>query len=546
MQLRVVLDSVNENELIERKQNVKYDTFDLNKYKEMFQQLLESKHIYGSFDHIHWELPCNISDYSIIIKFDIEVYQEFNIALKAYSIVRLLSGRTPVTVYNEVALIKKAILKGHGLSNLEKLEAFLEKQNQLYSYQGYQMAIDLKRFVSFYNINNSNKIIDICNNQQMYVKTNRNLPNFGDVMIFDDIVNDYFQNYPVEETLEYLPIMIWWLLTNILPMRPSEFLSLKKDCLELDANRNSPYRIRIPRIKNNVNSSNFKGFQDIIDIDEKAYRFIEDAIQKLNVIDSESEYLFPIELLLVFRKVKMNKKNERINRRDFDLLKKDFYENVVEDIYGKYDLDRIKSGDTRHFAIINMALQGFNMLSIARMAGHDEIRSQHSYYSHAEHFSQSYVYRMAQKRLESQTSNKMNNGIIGWKRYVYDKGKTVNIDEADFNEIVGRVKFGYCMEKQSIFPSTCIESCKFCSNFTFKPAVNEQNEAINWLADSSKSLDKKIRESIELMRDLSKSFIRGNDDLLKSTSKDLLTYMDMKTLIDSNLMEVEAFDKKYE
>src|SRR5699024_1643430 len=104
MQLRVVLGSVNENEVIERKQNVKYDTFDLNKYKEMFQQLLESKNIHGSFDHVHWELPCNISDYLIIIKFDIEIYQEFNLALKAYSIVRLLSGRTPITVYNEVAL----------------------------------------------------------------------------------------------------------------------------------------------------------------------------------------------------------------------------------------------------------------------------------------------------------------------------------------------------------------------------------------------------------------------------------------------------------
>lgn len=550
MQLKVALGSINSNEVIERKQNVKYDTFDLNKYKEMFQQLLEGKHIYGSFDHIHWELPCNISNHLIIIKFDIEVYKEFNLALKAYSIVRLLSGRTPITVYNEVALIKKAILECHGLSDIQKLEAFLEKQNQLHSYQAYQIAIDLKRFVSFYNISNSNKIIDVCNNQQMYVKTNRNLPHFEDVMIFDDIVNDYFQYHPVKETLEFLPIMIWWLLTNIIPMRPSEFLSLKKDCLEFNANKNAPYHIKIPRIKNNTNLSHIDNPQDIVEIDEKAYNFIENAIQQLNIIDSTSEYLFPIELLFAFRKVKMNKKNERINRRDFDLLKKDFYEKVVEGIYGKYDLERIKSADTRHFAIINMALQGFNMLSIARMAGHGEIRSQYSYYSHAEHFSQSYVYRMAQKRLESQTSNKINNGIIGWKRYVYDKGKTVNVGDADLNDIVGRVKFGYCMEKQSVFPSTCIESCKLCPNFAFNPAVNEQNEAIDWLADSSKSLDRKIRESIELMRDLSmnltKSFIRGNNDLLKSTSKNLLTYMDMKTMIDSNLMEVEAFDKEHE
>lgn len=549
MQIKVALESVNENEVIESKQNVKYDTFDLNKYKKMFNQLVESNHIYGSFDQIYLELPCNISDHLIIIKFDIEVYQEFNLALKAYSIVRLLSGRTPITVYNEVALIKKAILESNGLNNLKNLEVLLEKQNQLYSYQGYQMSIDIKRFVSFYNTTKTDKIIDICNNQQLHKKTTRDLPNFEDIMIFDDVVNDYFRKYPTDETLEFLPIMMWWLLTNIIPMRPSEFLSLKKDCLEFNENKLSAYRIRVPRIKNKANSPGGENRYESIEIDEKTYRFIKNAIQQLKSIDSESEYLFPVELLFAYRKVKIPKKNERINRRDFDLLKKDFYEEIVEGIYGKYDLERIKSADTRHFAIINMALQGFNMLSIARMAGHDEIRSQYSYYSHAEHFSQSYVYRMAQKRLESHVSSKMNNGIIGWKRYVYDKGKTVNIDKFDFKRTVGRVKFGYCMEEQSVFPETCIESCKYCSNFAFKPAVNDQKEAMDWLADSSKELEKEIRESIELMRDLSlnlsKTFIRGNDELLKSTSRNLLTYMDMKTMIDSNLMEVEAFDKKY-
>lgn len=548
MQLKVALGSINENESITRKQNVKYDTFDLNKYKEMFYQLVDTNHVYGSFEDIQWELPCNVSDYPIIIKFDIEVYQDYNLAIKAYSVIRLLSGRTPITVYNEVALIKKAILECNGLKDLQKLEALLEIESQLHSYQGYQIAIDLKRFTLFYNTVETEKIIDICNNQQMYKKTSRQLPNFGDVMIFDDIVNDYFQSHPIKQTLEFLPIMLWWLLTNIIPMRPSEFLSLKKNCLEKDENRYSPYRIKIPRIKNNTYKPNSIDIQDTIDIDEKAYNFIRDAIQQLSTIDSDSEYLFPVELLLAFRKVKMNKKNERINRRDFDLLKKDFYEKVVEEIYGKYDLEKIKSGDTRHFAIINMALQGFNMLSIARMAGHGEIRSQYSYYSHADHFAQSYVYRMAQKRLENQVSNKIESGIIGWKRYIYDKGKTINIRESDLKDIVGRVKFGYCMEEQSVFPNTCIESCKYCSNFAFNPAVNEQKEAMEWLANSSKVLEAKIRESIELMRDLSmnlsKSFVQGNDDLLKSTSRNLLTYMDMKTMIDSNLMEVEAFDKK--
>src|SRR5699024_8171574 len=228
--------------------------------------------------------------------------------------------------------------------------------------------------------------------------------------------------------------------------------------------------------------------------------FIKNAIQQLNSIDSQSEYLFPVELLFRYRKVKIPKKNERINRRDFDLLKKDFYEEIVEGTYGKYDLERIKSADTRHFAIINMALQGFNMLSIARMAGHDEIRSQYSYYSHAEHFAQSYIYKLAQKKIENKISDNMTNGIIGWKRYIYDKGKSTDI--ANDKDMVCRIQYGYCTEQKEKFPETCIEYCKFCSKFLFKPSINESDKALQWLSDSSADLERKINESIELMKEI--------------------------------------------
>jgi len=543
MEIRMTIDSLNPNVVIERKQNVKFDTFDLNQYKKMFKQLADNDHIYASFDQVDWNLPCNISDHPITISFDIEVYHKLSLALKAYTVVRLLSGRTPITIYNEVALIKKAILESNGFTSIEKLKVFLEIQNQTHSYQGYQISVDVKRFLSFYKISNSEEVIDICTNHQLLKRTVRELPAFEDIMVFDDVVNNYFQSYPMEETIEFLPIMLWWLLTNVLPLRPSEFLSLEKDCLEYHENYASPYKIRVPRIKNRSNSPGTANREDIIELDERTYMIIKNAIHQLNTIDSKSKYLFPVELLLAFRKIKLEKKNERINRRDFDLLKKDFYEKVVEGIFGKYDLVRIKSGDTRHFAIINMALQGFNMLSIARMAGHDEIKSQYSYYSHAEHFAQSYVYRLAQKKVENKINDEMSSGIIGWKRYVYDKGKTTKIE--GLGDIIGRVRYGYCTERKDVFPETCIEHCEYCSLFSFNPAVNEQAAALAWLSDTSRTLEGKIRESIELMKDLSmnlsKAFRQGNDGLLKSTSRNLLAYMDMKAMVDSKVMGADAF-----
>lgn len=44
-----------------------------------------------------------------------------------------------------------------------------------------------------------------------------------------------------------------------------------------------------------------------------------------------------------------------------------FYKEIVEQMYLQHSLDKISPGDTRHFAIINMFLQGFNVLSIARL-----------------------------------------------------------------------------------------------------------------------------------------------------------------------------------
>ncbi|MEB8127014.1 tyrosine-type recombinase/integrase [Staphylococcus succinus] len=548
MEIKAVVSQFNNNSIIEKRQNVDFNTFNTEEYEDLFKQLSYNESITGSFEQSEWQLSCNINNHYIPIKFDVGIYPEQNLALKKFVINRLLSGRKSLTIYNEVIALKKAMLTSKGFNDTDGLEKLFTKETHYYSYQGYHLLTVVKSFMSFYKITHSKKIISLCNSQLSKNKLQRNLPAFEDIIAFDEIINDYFQNNSTEETLEYLPIKLWWLLTNIIPLRPTEFLSLKKDCLEFNADYISPYRIKVQRIKQKNTDSTAEDQIERIEIDETTYKLIKNIIFQLATVESESKCLLPVELLYAFRQKNYTKKNERINRRDFDLMKKMFYKNIVEAKYGKYNLDRIKSGDTRHFAIINMALQGFNMLSIARMAGHDEIRSQYSYYSHAEHFSQSYVYRMTQNQIENKISNNMDGGIIGWKRYIYDKGRTIDINQYNSDEIVGRVKYGFCTEEKSRFPDTCIEYCKFCPKFAFKPAINEREEAIDWLAQNSDDLSVKIKESIILMRDLSmnlsKTYTQGNDDLLKSTSKQLAAFMDKKAIIDSNLLEDEALERE--
>lgn len=548
MEIKIRVGSFNDDEVVKRKQNIEYETFDIKKYKEMFQQLVEDNYIHGSFDHVRWELPYEIYDYPVTLSYDVEIYPKLNLALKAYSVVRMMSGRSPMTIYNELIVTKKAILASYGFKDINKFESMLVNQCSISSYQGYQIATDVKRFLSFYKADNHLEIVEICESIPSYRETSRDLPLFEDIMIFDDIVNNYFRKYPTDETVQFLPIMMWWILTNVLPMRPSEFLLLEKNCLVEKGSECSPYRITVPRIKNESDSPEFMIRYDTVEIDQNTFNIISQAIQQIEYLGIYSDLLFPVDLLTIFRKKHGNqkKKNKRINLRDFDSLKKKFYEKVAEDTFGQFDLERIKSGDTRHFAIINMCLQGFNMLSIARMAGHEEIGSQYSYYSHAEHFAQSYVYRLAQKKLENKVSKNMSTGIIGWKRYIYDKGKSTTPTNEE--NIVGRVEYGICQERIEVFPNSCIEYCEFCPNYVFNPPVNETTEAIEWLSSSSKTLEVNIRESIEIMKDIStnlaNSLQNANNDVLESTSRKLLTYMDMKATIDSMIMEAGAFDKE--
>ena len=63
-----------------------------------------------------------------------------------------------------------------------------------------------------------------------------------------------------------------------------------------------------------------------------------------------------------------------MNLRNFNDLKDRFYKIIVEEKYGRCNLERVKAGDTRHFAIINMCLQGFSMHNIATLAGHSELK----------------------------------------------------------------------------------------------------------------------------------------------------------------------------
>ncbi|EHL68149.1 hypothetical protein HMPREF1014_04775 [Bacillus sp. 7_6_55CFAA_CT2] len=214
---------------IESIQQISKDDLLLKDYKQIFDDLVESTVIKNkSFADNLWLVYDPLSQLNLQMKFDLISYPQINEHLKYFILLRLISGKTSKTTYDELSVLRKVILESQGFESLVQLKSILVESIKKYKYLGYHMVSVTSNFIDFYRTNNYQEILNICSSMPKQSKVSRDLPNFQDVLELDDVINHYFKNNSVEEIISYIPILVWWLLTNTLPMRPSELLKLKK------------------------------------------------------------------------------------------------------------------------------------------------------------------------------------------------------------------------------------------------------------------------------------------------------------------------------
>jgi hypothetical protein len=154
----------------------------------------------------------------------------------------------------------------------------------------------------------------------------------------------------------------------------------------------------------------------------------------------------------------------------------------MEKRYGYPSSDRLTTGDTRHYAFCNMMLQGFNMLSIARIGGHKTLRMQMHYHAHLEHFAESSVYILSQNHIKP--SKHFSNTSLNKEVEIRSKV----LDKKDFTHLY-EVEHGYCTDH----PSRCkVGDCRFCEFYFFSPVNKEQGR--RWLRDCLQTLKLRMKE----------------------------------------------------
>lgn len=262
-------------------------------YEDLVTVFNEEKLLNNTFKDNEWQLYSRLDSFYRTLNFNLD--DKFNNALKCFILVKMRIGRAASTILGEFYNITDLAIESDNFSNLDKYKKHMEKRVIASKSGNKRIANNLLSFLIFYNDPNLNDYIQYTKTLKYTLKKNTDLPDFNDVLLFDEIVNDYFKHSTAEQHNKYLIVYMWWTITNIIPMRPSEFLPIKKNCLNYDSNSRNPYSMNVPRIKdiNTLHTQELR--EDKVFINKDIYTKITEAMNVFLKVKSDSSFLFSIE-----------------------------------------------------------------------------------------------------------------------------------------------------------------------------------------------------------------------------------------------------------
>ena len=366
----------------------------------------------------------------------------------------------------------------------------------------------------------------------------REIPSYDSILKYDCLIRYFIDTGNIDLRVKYCPILIWWMISTIIPLRPSEFVLLKRNCIY---KKKEKFYIHIERIKSRSDKKNYDvPIMTEFQIPEALFEFIGDFIDYANEIDN-SPYLVSDDFYKGYLKKVTKRNKEKITLQKFNNLFKMFEKEVVEDIYhyeivalGTVEKDnqieKIRLGDTRHLAFMNMLMQGLNPLYIQRIGGHYTLEEQLSYCNHLDTFTSAITYML---------SKMLNN-----KNEVYYRNYSDNIDwglKQTEKELLGakfyqlpKVKDGAGRCTSTNFPMDCrCQECLFCEHF-----IPEKNVAQDYIAELKQSNLQNIEIKKEVLKKLLKEQIKDEKEI-GTVSMNLAALINQEMILNAYTLNLE-------
>ncbi|WBL15221.1 hypothetical protein [Sutcliffiella sp. NC1] len=407
-------------------------------------------------------------------------------------------------------------------------------------------------FIEFYPLLNVDEkyieIIEILYEQNQIDReqkgNKRELGNFESVFKLGEIIDIFWENANSVEKETFFPIILWWRITTIIPLRTNELILTPYNCLKIE---NDNYFLTIRR----TDQKGDNGKKVVTHTIEGDYR-IEDISISKDLYDLILEYMQVVDHY-DFVPNFYNQENSKTERRKFLFSNRSYFERVGNDgakgaiikrsytqdffTYGRlqnllksfyfkvvqnqfnyeviskqqedkeikeYQIELLSLMDTRHHAFINMVLNDIEPLFVKRLGGHSSIESSMHYFSHVDKFVKCFTYSIA-RRLSDQGLFVNNTTELNNNNFNSDFR-----DKLYQNEIhsLKSVSGGKCSSQQS----NDLEDCKVV-NFKCKVGncphfYPDNKEEITKIVSEN---EKTVTREIEALRELVKTYKKVKD-----------------------------------
>lgn len=334
-------------------------------------------------------------------------------------------------------------------------------------------------FFDYSEITNATEYLPVIINLKKkirFIKESRKLPSSKSILEFSFHLENYFidiqkdsnicSELKLKKYLLYSPLLIWWQLTNIIPMRSTEFSIIRRNCI---FKKENSYFIKIPRIKDKIVGTDNIRILNEIEINKNLYTLIENYIDMTNKYGNSKTLISYMSLIYAdfTNQRQMQKKDiSSFNKNNFEKLLARFYKEVIKDYY---DLNieptqKVKPNDTRHFAFISLMMQGINPVEIARLGGHKTIGAQYHYSFHTEYWIDNEVFKLMKNYKNIQNKNHTN--------YIPQEIK-LKAFEKPTSSFRGDLNIGYCSDALQRCEA---DECMLCSHWRIdKEELNENH-----------------------------------------------------------------------
>lgn len=528
------------------KNNIKQHIDDFEKYKN--KGILKN----NKFEDKEWIILAGSRDRIITFEFNetsfkklknrniIELtFDDFIVSIKCY-ILSVIENHTANKFYTLVTKLKLAlkedIFLDKNLKNSSKKKSFLTSYYIIYEYILYLgIYFNNEEFLNDFE----EYYLDYVTDSSKQNKSKRSLPTFDTMFKFNDVIEDFIKTSTGEKREKYFPIILWWKITTIIPLRTHELLIIPKECIRMEPNR---YILKFYRNKIKGKSSNFDNFghtfneyykeeefpisndvaklileyKKIVDKYDKELKYFPDGFDEIN----ERQFLFSYRS---YRKYKnyshiMMSKNEFFGSSQINLLKNEFLYEIITKEYGfemltkskniklvdynQKQIEYIQCMDTRHFSILNMVYMGYEASTIQRIIGHKSINTSYSYSNHSEIFAQCYTISLAkQMAISKNLTHKyrilnMNlSELLGEPEGSANKRYRDLKNKKDMNTRKIRLEEGYCIyNNEDMLPCKMLNgNHKRCKYYI------PDNDKIGTISDELQCIDDEINVDIKTL-----------------------------------------------